>query len=190
MLRALTLLAAGWILLAAVAGLGHSLSVTVMLPATSAVLITYLAYEREGALPVGLALAVALGYLEDLHQGTPRGALSLAYALTYLVLAWTSLRLAPSGLLARSLAAGLAILAVDLLTYLTLTLLADPLGIARGGLAEGLRVLHWHALATVLATPPIWSMLAGIDGALRRIGGQTSPGPTLDRPPLIPWKRP
>lgn len=196
MLRALALVALGWFLMAAVAGLGHAFGLTLALPATSVVLVTYLAYEREGSLPRGLAVTIALGYLEDLHQGLPTGTLSLAYALVYLFLAWTSLRLALTGLVFRALTAALACLAVDLLTWALLFLLADALDINREGLAAGLRTIHWHAIATALAAPAIWGILGVLEVLTRRLGGQ-APTPQRVHPqrpppqrPLAPWKRP
>ena len=195
MLRAAALIALGWILMAAVAGLGHAFGLTLALPATSVVLVTHLAYDRERSLPFGLAVVIALGYLEDLHQGLPTGALALAFALVYLLLAWTSLRLAPTGLVIRAITAGLACLLVDLLTWVILTLLADPLGVAREGLAAGLRTIHWHALATLLAAPAISGILGGLEGLARRPGARGAapgrPGPAAPRPgPLRARPRP
>jgi hypothetical protein len=156
MLRALATVLLGWFLLASVAGLGHSLGLTVMLPATSAVLLTRTAFARELAVPLGLAVALALGYLEDIHQGTPTGALSLAHGLAYLLTMWAATRIAVDGPIVRAFAAGLVAGLVDLLTFAELMLLAEPLGIDARALLNALPAVRWHALATVLAAPAVW----------------------------------
>ena len=128
-MRAVLYTLLGWLLLASVAGLGHSFGLTVMLPSTSAVLLVHLAFTRdhaphtagpELALPLGLAVAITLGYLEDLHQGTPIGALSLAHGVAYLLAVWAGTRIAVEGAIVRALAAGVVTALVDLLTFAAL----------------------------------------------------------------------
>lgn len=164
-MRPLTYIALGWLLLAAVGGLGHALGLTVMLPATSAALVAHLVFdprragsegEREFALPTALAVAVALGYLEDIHQGAPRGLLSLAHALTCLALVWSRRRLAVEGPLARALAAGAAAALVDLFTFALLFAVRRRLDLDAAALVDGLVLARWHVLATVLAAPAVF----------------------------------
>lgn len=164
MLRAFVYLAVGWVLIALVGGLADVFSLTIMLPATSAVIITHAAFSVGSPLHFGLAVAIALGYLEDLHQGAPVGTLAMAHAVGFLVLRWASARFAITGWATRAVAGLLAALLIDALTLLILLVLAEPLGVPREALWGATRVLHWHALATLLVAPPLWS---GIDRVLR-----------------------
>lgn len=163
MLRTFVYLMLGWILVAVVGGLADVLSLTIMLPATSAVIITHAAFSAGTSVHFGLALAIALGYLEDLHQGAPTGVLSLAHGLGFLILRWVSGRFAITGWVTRAAAGLLAALLVDALTLAILLTLAEPLEVPREALLNATRVLHWHALATLLVAPPLWS---GIDRLL------------------------
>jgi hypothetical protein len=172
MVRAVLYTLLGWLLLAGVAGLGHALALTVMLPATSAVLVARLAFSRELGLPLGLAVAVALGYLEDLHQGTPVGTLSLAHALAYLLTVWAGTRIAVEGAVVRALAAGLVAGLVDLLTFAELMALADPLGVSPPALLRALPAVRWHVLATVLAAPAVWLLADLLLGLRERALGR------------------
>jgi hypothetical protein len=156
MVRAVVTILLGWFLLASVAGLGHSLGLTIMLPATSAVLLARTAFARELTVPPGLAVALALGYLEDLHQATPIGTLTLAHGLGYLLMVWAATRLAVEGPIVRAFAAGLLACTIDLITFAELMALAEPLGIDPRALLNALPALRWHALATFLAAPSVW----------------------------------
>ena len=170
--RGLLYVAVGWLLTAAVAGLGKTLGITVMLPATSAALLIHMVFRAgpEGhpleaaPLPADLAAALALGYLEDLHQGLPTGTLTLAYGLTLLAMRWADGRLSIRGPIGRAAMALVACALIDLITWAVLLSLSGPLGLPPGVLDAGLATTHWHALATMLATPAIWAI---IDGALR-----------------------
>ena len=167
MLRAFVYVVLGWVLIAVVGGLAEVLDLTVMLPATSAVILTHVAFSRNTELPLGLTVAVALGYLEDLHQGAPLGTLTLAHALTFLALRWASARLALTGVALRaaiSLAAGLAI---DLVTFGVLVALADAFEVRRQVLVGTLSHLHWHGLATLLVAPPVWSLVDRLMAVLK-----------------------
>jgi cell shape-determining protein MreD len=159
MIRGFAYVVLGWLLLAVVGGLAEVLDLTVMLPATSAVVITHAAFSRAPTLPVGLAVAIGLGYLEDLHQGAPVGTLTLAYALAFLALRWLSGRFHVAGLGMRAAASLGAIVLVDLLTLGILAALADPLGLRREALWSSLSAARWHALATLLVAPPVWALL-------------------------------
>ncbi|MEZ4453883.1 MAG: hypothetical protein R3B09_30785 [Nannocystaceae bacterium] len=189
MLRAALVIGLGWVLMAAVAGLGHAFALTIMLPSTTAILVCQVAFDRERSLPAGLAVAIILGYLEDLHQGLPTGTLSLSFGLVYLAFAWLSLRVQAEGTIVRAIAAGLACLAADLLTWAILVSLADPLDLSRPALQSGLRTLHWHALATMLAAPAVWGMIAGLGALIRRIGAQGTPRPHHGAPAPGPAPR-
>ncbi len=167
----------GWVLLATVAGLGHSFGLTVMLPATSAVLLTHLAYSRELSLPGALAVAIALGYLEDLHQGTPVGALSLAYGVAFLLTVWAGTRIAVEGAVVRALAAGVVAALIDLITFAELALMADRLGLEVRTLVHALPALRWHALATVLAAPAVGLLADLVLGLWDRLMGRSNPRP-------------
>lgn len=167
MLRAFVYLVLGWILIAVVGGLADVLSLTIMLPATTAVIITHAAFSSGTTLHLGLAVAIALGYLEDLHQGAPIGTLSLAHGVGFLVLRWASGRFAITGFVLRAAGGLLATVLVDTLTLVVLLVLAEPLGISREALWGGTRVMHWHALATLLVAPPLWSGLDRLLTALR-----------------------
>lgn len=171
-MRPLIYIALGWLLLAAVGGLGHTLGFTVMLPATSAALVAHVVFGRELSLPAGLLVAVALGYLEDLHQGTPVGLLSLAHGLACCALVWSSRRLAVEGPIARALAAGVAAALVDLVTFALLFAVRRRLGVEGQALVTGLLQARWHALATALAAPGVF-LLADLSlGAWDRAFGR------------------
>lgn len=159
MLRAFTHLIVGWLLIALVGGLADVLGLSIVLPATSAVVLAHAAFAGQPALVSGLAVAVALGYVEDLHQGAPVGVLSLSFALAFLVLHWAAGRIAVRGWSMRALVSLLAVVLVDALTIVTLFVLADPLAIRTEALWPMLLSLRWHALATVLVAPPVWSLL-------------------------------
>jgi cell shape-determining protein MreD len=159
MIRGFAYVVLGWLLLAVVGGLAEVLELTVMLPATSAVVVTHVAFSRGPTLPVGLAVAIGLGYLEDLHQGAPVGTLTLAYGLAFLVLRWVSGRFHIGGMAMRAAASLGAVVLVDLLTLAILAALADPLGLRREALWSSLLAVRWHALATLLVAPPVWGLL-------------------------------
>lgn len=174
-MRQLIYIALGWLLLAAVGGLGHTLGLTIMLPATSAALVAHVVYGRQLSLPVAVFVAVTLGYLEDMHQGTPAGLLSLAHGVTCLALVWSSRRFAVEGPLARAIAAGVAAALVDLITFALLLAVRRRLGVDASALVAGLIQARWHALATVLAAPGVFFLaeraLAGWD----RLRGHRTP---------------
>jgi hypothetical protein len=165
--RALAYVALGWLLMAAVAGLGHVFALSVMLPSTTAVLLVHLAFSREGELPAKLAIVTVLGYLEDLHQGAPLGVLIIAHQLSFLALHWASGRLALHGWLSRAAAALVAVGVVDLATYATLTVLAEPLRIPHDALLESLWQSRWHLLATFLVAHPVWVLTEWLFRRLR-----------------------
>lgn len=165
MFRALAYLVIGWLFIAAVPGLARVLELTIMLPSTTAVVITHVAFSREEhGTPVGLALSIALGYLEDVHQGAPIGTLALAHGICFLVMRWFAARLALHGILTRSIAAMAAVIVIDLSTWAILFTLADSFGIERDALNHGLWQARWHALATFLCAHPVWLV---VDAVLR-----------------------
>ncbi len=178
MLRALIYIAVAWLLTAAVAALGAVFGLTIMLPSTSAVILVHLAFSHEDEIPYGLAVAIVIGYLEDLHQGAPIGTLSLAHGLTYLLLFWLSRRVVLPNAWSKMAAAGAFVLVVDLATWAILTVLAQPLGLQRDGLNLALTQVHWHVLATALMADPIWRVM---DQLMWRLG--LAPRPT---PPAVP----
>ncbi|MBC8072913.1 MAG: hypothetical protein IAG13_31615 [Deltaproteobacteria bacterium] len=159
MLRAFTYLIVGWLLVATTGGLADVLGLTIVLPATSAVVLAHAAFTGERQLVPGLAVAVALGYVEDLHQGAPVGVLSMAFALTWLVLHWAAGRIAVRGWVMRALVGLLAVVLVDLTTMAILLGLADTFAIRTASLWTMLGGLRWHALATLLVAPPVWALL-------------------------------
>jgi hypothetical protein len=165
--RALAYIALGWLLIAAVAGLGHVFELSVMLPSTTAVLLVHLAFSREGELPAKLAIVTVLGYLEDLHQGAPLGILILAHQLSFLALHWAAGRLALHGWLSRAAAALVAVGFVDLSTFGTLMVLAEPMRIPRDALIESLWQSRWHLLATFLVAHPVWVLTEWLFRRLR-----------------------
>ncbi|MFO7562208.1 MAG: hypothetical protein R6X02_06165 [Enhygromyxa sp.] len=165
--RALAYIALGWLLMAAVAGLGHVFELSVMLPSTTAVLLVHLAFAREGELPAKLAIVTVLGYLEDLHQGAPLGILILAHQISFLALHWAAGRLALHGWLSRAAAATAAVGVVDLATFGILTVLAEPMRIPRDALLESLWQSRWHLLATFLVAYPVWLLTEWLFRRLR-----------------------
>ena len=167
MLRAFVYVVFGWILIAMVGGLADVFSLTIMLPATSIVIITYAAFSPHTSVHAGLAVAIGLGYLEDLHQGAPVGTLALAHGLAFLLMRWASGRFAITGWIMRAVAGLLAAVLLDAVTLTILLVLAAPLGVPREALWGATRVLHWHALATLLVAPPVWSGLDRLLQALR-----------------------
>jgi hypothetical protein len=173
--RALAYVLLGWLLIAAVAGLGHVMSLTVMLPSTTVVLLVHLAFSREGELPAKLAVATALGYLEDLHQGAPLGTLILAHQLCFLALYWASGRLALHGWFTRAAASLVAVGLVDLATWGTLMVLAEPMRIPREALMTSLWQARWHLVATFLVAHPVWLLIEATFRRLRLDQDQKSP---------------
>ena len=167
MIRGFAYLVLGWLLIAVVGGLADVFSLTVMLPATSAVVITHIAFARTPALPIGLAVGIGLGYIEDLHQGAPVGTLTLAHGLAFLALRWFSRRFHIASWPVRAVASLAAVLLIDLLTFATLALLAEPLGVRREALWSALWSARWHLLATILVAPPVWSLLDRVLALLR-----------------------
>jgi len=163
MLRAFVYVVLGWLLIALTGGMADVLSLTVMLPATSVVIVTYAAFSPHTSVHAGLAVAIGLGYLEDLHQGAPIGTLALAHGLTFLLLRWASGRFAITGFIMRAVAGLLSAVLLDAVTLAILLVLADPLGVPREALLGVTSVLHWHVLATMLVAPPLW---AGVDRLL------------------------
>ena len=171
--RALAYIALGWLLMAVVAGLGHVFALSVMLPSTTAVLLVHLAFSREGTLPAKLAVATALGYLENLHQGAPSGILILAHQLSFLALHWAAGRLALHGWFSRAAASLAAVAVVDLATWGTLMALAEPLRIPRDALMVALWQSRWHLLATFLVAHPVWLLTEWVLRKLRLDEGNT-----------------
>jgi len=167
MLRALSYLIVGWVLIAVVGGLADVFMITVMLPATSVVVLTHIAFSRALPMTLGLALAVAFGYLEDLHQGAPVGTLTMAYAVTFIALSWAAERLAITGWPTRMLSAFVSVIVVDLVTAGILLALADPLGLRRDALWVALWDARWHAIATALVAPPVWTLFERLFTALK-----------------------
>lgn len=167
MLRGFVYVMLGWLLIALVGGLADVMSLTIMLPATTAVIITHAAFSVNTSVHAGLAVAIALGYLEDLHQGAPIGTLSLAHGLGFLILRWTSGRFAITGWVLRAAAGLLAAVLIDALTLGVLMVLAKPLGVPRAALWGATELVHWHALATLLVAPPLWSGIERLFAALR-----------------------
>jgi len=172
MLRAAVYLLCGWLLLAFVGGIAEVLGLTIMLPATSAILLTHAAFGRQITAPLGLAVAIALGYLEDQHQGAPEGTLTLAHGLAFLGLRWAAQRFHIGGWLMQALAAFAAVVLVDVLTAGVLAMMSDALGLRREALYGCLWAARWHALATALTAPVVW---VGLDTLLLRLG--------IDEPP-------
>lgn len=167
MLRGLTYLIVGWLLIAIVGGLGDVFMLTVMLPATSVVVMTHIAFSRAMPLPYGLALAIAFGYLEDLHQGAPIGTLTMAYAISFLGLSWAAERLHVSGWLTRMLSAFAAVLLVDVLTLGILAALAGPFELRREALWTSVWDVRWHSVATALVAPPVWTLFERLFAVLK-----------------------
>jgi hypothetical protein len=165
--RGLAYVLLGWLVMAAVASVGHVFHLSVMLPSTTAVLLVHLAFAREGTLPAKLAIAAMLGYLEDLHQGAPLGTLMLAHQLTFLALHWASGRLALHGWISRAAAALVAVALIDLATWATLMVLAEPMRIPRDALMAALWQSRWHLLATFLVAHPVWRLTDSLLRALR-----------------------
>jgi len=159
MLRAFTHLILGWMLLALVGGIADVVGLSIMLPSTSAVVLAHAGFARERELVWGLAVAVALGYVEDLHQGAPVGVLSLSFALSFLILHWAAGRIAVRGWPMRAFVSLMAVALIDVLTITILFVLADPLEIRTEALWPMVLGLRWHALATLLVAPPVWALL-------------------------------
>ncbi len=181
-MRPLIYLACGWLLLALVGAVGHVAALTIMLPATSAALVAHAVFTRELSLPAAVLVAVALGYLEDMHQGTPAGMLSLVHGVACLALVGASRRFEVEGAGARALAAGVAAALVDLLTFGLLVALRRRLGVDMDPLLAGLWLARWHALATVLAAPAVYLLVElALGGWDRALGRRTTRPRALER---------
>lgn len=156
MLRAVAYVLWGWVLLAAVPGLGQVFGLTAALPCTTAVILVHLAFSRKVELHPGLAIAVILGYLEDLHQGTPVGLLSLVHGVSYLLLRWSAQRFSVPGWLSRAAASGGAALTIDIFTGAILMVVANKLGLRREALWAALPFVGARAFTTFLVAQPVW----------------------------------
>jgi hypothetical protein len=167
MIRIAAYVLLAWGLIALVGGLAEVLDLTVMLPLATAILVAHVAFSPGAPLPMGLGLAVTFGYLSDLHQGAPVGTLTLAHALTFLALRWLARRVDSRTWVVRGLVAAAATVGVDLVALLTLLILADAFSIDRDALVTALWDLRWHALATGLLAPPVWSLTDRFFAALR-----------------------
>lgn len=165
MLRGVVYLVSGWLLLAFVGGMAEVLGLTVMLPATSAILLTHAAFGPI-SVPSGLAVAVALGYLEDLHQGAPIGCLTLSHALAFLGVRWAAQRFHIGNTLMQAAAGAAGILLVDAISGGILFTLSDAFGIRREALLASFVQVRWHVLGTALAAPVLW---LGLDLLLQRL---------------------
>jgi cell shape-determining protein MreD len=181
MIRASLYILVAWVLIALIGGVATAFGITVMLPAASAVVIAHLGFSQRRTLAGDLATAIAIGYLEDLHQGGPVGLFAVAYALTLLLLKWASERLHLGSWWTRAAMGAISIVLVDLTAWSTLVLLAERLGMRRDALVVALGDLHWHALATLLVSPVVWSLL---DRVLERFRVAEGPGePPIWGPP-------
>jgi len=158
MLRPFTYVILGWLLIALCGGLADVLGLSIVLPSTSAVVVAHAAFTGDRKVVPGLAVAVGLGYLEDLHQGAPVGALSLSFGIAFLVLHWAAGRLAVRGWTTRALVGLFAVVLVDAAMLLLLFALADAFGVRTEALVNTLVGLRWHALATALVAPPVWAL--------------------------------
>jgi len=167
MLRGPTYILLGCVLIALVGGLAEVFGVTVMLPATSAIVVTHVAFGRKTGAALGLAIAVAIGYFDDLQQGAPLGTLSLAHGVTFLVLRWASRRVHLPLWWLQALASFVGVIAMDLVTFGILLALPDSMGFRGDALFSALRMVPWHGLATLLATPPIWAFIDYVFERLR-----------------------
>jgi hypothetical protein len=146
----------GWLLMAAVSGLAPVLHLSIVLPATTAILLTHLAFSDSGDLHWGLGIAVTLGYLEDLHQGAPIGLLCLVHALSWLAVYLAARRFTLVGPASRILAATAVAGGIDLLTYILLIALAEPLGFTTDALNAAWVHVGWHLVGTALFVPAVW----------------------------------
>ncbi len=166
MIRVAAFILLAWGLSALVGALGQVFSLTLVLPATTAILVAQLAFSPRVPMPIVVGTSVVAGYLEDLEQGAPVGTLALSYGLCGLALTWLAARLAVRGWVTRALLAGLAAAVVDLLTFGVLWSLAGPLSVYRPALIASLWDARWHVLATMLAAPPVWGLADRYFGAL------------------------
>lgn len=176
MFRFLAYVILGWLFIATLGALSNVFGVTVMVPSASAVLVTHAAFARGPSTPIGLAVAICLGYLEDLHQGAPVGTLSLAHALAFLVMRWAAGRVDLRGWGMRAVASTFTTAVIDLCTWAILMVLADALAARREALTMALLDVKWHAFATLLAAPPLWAATTWLFDLLR-----------LHPQPASPW---
>lgn len=175
MFRFLAYVIIGWLLIAALGAAAHVFGLTVMLPSSSAVLVAHAAFSGGSTAPIGLAVAICLGYLEDLHFGAPVGTLSLAHGLAFLVMHWAAGRVDLRGWGMRAVACTFATAVIDLATWAILMALADALGARREALTVALLDVKWHAFATLLVAPPLWGGMSALFRVLRLRPAPTGP---------------
>lgn len=154
--RFLAYVFAGWLLMAMVCGLAPVLHLSIVLPATTAILLAHLAFSESGDLHLGLAIAVTLGYLEDLHQGAPIGVLCMAHALGWLAIYAAARRFTLVGPGSKIMAASLMALGIDTLTWALLRVLAGPLGFTPEALDAAWVQVGWHLVGTAFFVPAVW----------------------------------
>lgn len=187
MFRGLAYVILGWVLIAAVGSLGHIMHITAVLPSTTIALLLHLGFSGRRAritLVFGLAVALVLGYLEDLHQGGPPGILSLTYGLTYLLVHVAARRFAVDGWRARMAAGVVLCFLTDLCTWGLLSALSGGLKLSTSGLRSGLSLMPWRALETGLIVNPVW-LLADLIFPRIRPGRRGSKGQILSE--RSPW---
>jgi cell shape-determining protein MreD len=157
--------------------------ITAVLPSTTIALLLHLGFSGRRArltLTFGLAVALVLGYLEDLHQGGPPGVLCLAHGLTYLLVHFAARRFAVDGWRARVGAGIVLCFLTDLCTWALLSSLAGGFKLSTAGLRSGLALMPWRALETGLLVNPVWLLADTIFSRLgpgrRGLAGQRSSG--------------
>jgi hypothetical protein len=101
--------------------------------------------------------------------------LILAHQLCFLALHWASGRLAVHGWFTRAAASLVAVGLVDLATWGTLMVLAEPMRIPREALMASLWQARWHLVATFLVAHPVWLLIEATFRRLRLDQDQKSP---------------
>jgi cell shape-determining protein MreD len=151
---------AGWIASAAVASLAHEAHFSLVLPQTSAILVVHSVFAFPHLTSrQHLAVAIALGYLDDLHHQAIIGSSTLAHVFAYALVAWIAPRISTQGQLVRMGVAGLASATIVLVIGCVSLLMAPRLGFSKETLLAAWPQGLWQVLATVLVTSPLWLVM-------------------------------
>ena len=156
---ALIYILTSWILSAIVAGFGQGFHLTIMLPLTSAICLTHYVFQHRRSRIGFMAFALILGYLEDIQQVMPVGTLTLVYLAAAILLMGLQRRFSLEGAWRSMITLFLLVVFIDTCTWLILFALSEQFSFNVGALRQTLTTVHWHALATMLATPVIWFVL-------------------------------
>ena len=161
MIRALSFLGAGFVLLLLQAMLRQLIPVVSLVPDPALVLVAYLGLTPRQSVSAGAGVAVVVGYLCDLLCGAPRGLFALVYVLAFLAGRATQLRLLTRGRVFEVW-----------FSFLLAFVMGGAVVVGRavgGGAVRGFAVAALQAATTAILAPVVFSIGRRIDRWSSRI---------------------